>query len=64
MLTVYLARQRNLAGFGRHLPMLLVAVILLLSVIGPASYLKTLPAVASANLAGGLALLSIAWLLW
>ncbi len=64
LLVVYLARQQKLPGYGRHLPMLLVAVILFLSVIGPASYLKTLPAVATANLAGGMALLSIAWLLW
>ena len=64
LLVVYLARQNNLSGFSRHLPVLLVAVILLLSVIGPASYLKTLPAVATANLAGGMALLTLAWLLW
>lgn len=64
LLVVYLARQQPLTGFDRQIPRLLVAVILLLAVIGPASYLKTLPAVATANLAGGMALLTLAWLLW
>ncbi|MBQ0711993.1 MAG: COX15/CtaA family protein [Porticoccus sp.] len=53
-----------MAGASRHLPYLLLAVLLLLSVIGPASYLKTMPAIAVVNLAGGLALLAICWWLW
>lgn len=64
ILVVYQARQRPLTGFTQHLPLLLVAVIILLSVIGPASYLKTLPAVATANITGGIALLTLTWLLW
>ena len=51
-------------GVSRHLPYLLLAVLLLLSVIGPASYLKTMPAIAVVNLAGGLALLGLCWWLW
>ncbi|MEH6616764.1 MAG: COX15/CtaA family protein [Porticoccus sp.] len=51
-------------GVSRHLPYLLLAVLLLLSIIGPASYLKTMPAIAVVNLAGGLALLAISWWLW
>jgi cytochrome c oxidase assembly protein subunit 15 len=64
LFVVYQARQRPLTGFTQHIPILLVAVILILSVIGPASYLKTLPAVATANLIGGMALLTFTWLLW
>lgn len=48
-------------GVNRTLPYLLLAVLLLLSIIGPASYLKTMPAIAVANLAGGLALLALCW---
>jgi len=51
-------------GVTRTLPYLLLAVLLLLSIIGPASYLKTMPAIAVVNLAGGLALLAICWWLW
>lgn len=61
---VYFARQRQLPRSVQHLPLALVAVVLLLSVIGPASYLKTLPAVASANIIGGLVMLGLAWSLW
>ncbi len=64
LIVVYQARQQPLTGFTRQIPILLIAVILLLSVIGPASYLKTLPAVASVNLLGGMALLAFTWLLW
>jgi cytochrome c oxidase assembly protein subunit 15 len=51
-------------GASRFLPYLLLAVLLLLSIIGPASYLKTIPAIAVVNLAGGLALLAMSWWLW
>jgi heme a synthase len=51
-------------GVSRYLPYLLLAVLLLLSVIGPASYLKTMPAIAVVNLAGGLALLAMSWWMW
>ncbi|MEH6467179.1 MAG: COX15/CtaA family protein [Porticoccus sp.] len=51
-------------GVSRYLPYLLLAVLLLLSIIGPASYLKTIPAIAVVNLAGGLALLAMSWWLW
>lgn len=64
LLVVIQARQRTLPAGIRAIPYALVAVVLLLSVIGPASYLKTLPAVATANLAGGMALLALAWALW
>ena len=65
LVVVYQARSR-LPGHGpaHFLPHLLIAVILLLSVIGPASYLKTLPAIASVNLLGGMALLALTWWLW
>jgi heme a synthase len=51
-------------GVSRHIPYLLLAVLLLLSVIGPASYLKTMPSIAVVNLTGGLALLAMSWWLW
>jgi cytochrome c oxidase assembly protein subunit 15 len=61
---VYQARTLPLRGSAQFLPYLLIAVIILLSVIGPASYLKTLPAVASVNMLGGMALLFVTWWLW
>lgn len=61
---VYQARQLPLRGMAQFLPYLLLGVIVLLSVIGPASYLKTLPAIASVNMLGGMALLALTWLLW
>jgi len=63
-LVVYQARARNLRGAVSYLPYSIVAVILLLSVVGPASYLKTLPAIATVNMAGGMTLLALVWLLW
>ena len=51
-------------GINATLPYLLLAVILLLSVVGPASYLKTLPIIAVINLTGGLALMAICWWLY
>ena len=57
-------KPEAMQGVSRHLPYLLLAVLLLLSVIGPASYLKTMPAIAVVNLAGGLALLAMSWWLW
>jgi len=66
-LVVYQARQKigeAHSGVIRFIPYLMVFVILLLSVIGPASYLKTMPAIATVNLVGGVALLALAWWLW
>jgi len=57
-------KPRAMQGASRYLPYLLLAVLLLLSIIGPASYLKTIPAIAVVNLAGGLALLAMSWWLW
>lgn len=51
-------------GANNMLPYLLLAVLLLLSIIGPASYLKTMPVIALINLTGGIALLAISGLLW
>lgn len=51
----------GLRGSERTLPYALAAVMLGLAVVGPASYLKTLPAIATANLLGGLLLLALAW---
>jgi cytochrome c oxidase assembly protein subunit 15 len=64
LLMVYLARLQNFKGAAFYLPYAVIAVVLLLAIIGPASYLKTLPAVATANLAGGMLLLSLLWWLW
>jgi cytochrome c oxidase assembly protein subunit 15 len=61
---VYQARTLPLRGSAQFLPYLLIVVIILLSVIGPASYLKALPAVASVNMLGGMALLFVTWWLW
>ena len=63
LLVVYYARQQNLPAAARPLPYAIVAVILLLAVVGPASYMKTLPAIATVNLAGGMALLGLTWTL-
>ncbi|MCB1686627.1 MAG: COX15/CtaA family protein, partial [Pseudomonadales bacterium] len=65
LVVTFHARSRlPTAGSAALLPYLLIAVVLFLSVIGPASYLKTLPAVASANLIGGMVLLALTWILW
>lgn len=63
-LVVYQGRRLNLAGAAKHLPLAIVAIILILSVVGPASYLKTLPAIATVNIVGGAALLALSWWLW
>lgn len=63
-LVVYQARQRKLTGVVKHLPLAIVATILVLSVVGPASYLKTLPAIATVNILGGVTLLALTWWLW
>jgi cytochrome c oxidase assembly protein subunit 15 len=64
LVVVVQARKVRLEGFARHLPYLMAGVTLLLAVIGPTSYLKTLPAIATVNLLGGMALLALAWWLW
>lgn len=51
-------------GASPPLPYMLLAIILLLAVIGPASYLKTMPIIAVLNLAGGLALMAVCWWLY
>ena len=64
---VLLHRARSphlLHGREAHLPYLMAALLLGLAVIGPASYLKTLPAIATANLVGGILLAAAAWRLW
>lgn len=56
--------QRNrlgLVGSEQTLPFALAAVMLALAIVGPASYLKTLPGIATSNLLGGLLLLALAW---
>lgn len=57
-------KPRVMQGATAALPYLLLAMIILLSVIGPASYLKTLPIIALINLAGGLAMTAISWILY
>jgi cytochrome c oxidase assembly protein subunit 15 len=61
-------KQQGLRGVGRNfpaiLPYIMVAVLLLLSVVGPASYMKTLPAIAVVNLVGGMALMALSGWLW
>lgn len=65
LLIIYQSRKPGaLKGANQFLPRLLLGVILLLSVIGPSSYLKTLPVIALINLAGGLTLLAICWWLY
>ncbi len=62
---IHQSRKPNaLKGANPTLPYLLLAVIILLAIIGPASYLKTLPIIALLNLAGGVTLLAIAWWLY
>ncbi|MDZ7670819.1 MAG: COX15/CtaA family protein [Gammaproteobacteria bacterium] len=51
----------GLQGGERTLPYALAAVMLALAVVGPASYLKTMPAIATANILGGLVLLALTW---
>ncbi|MEQ8861254.1 MAG: COX15/CtaA family protein [Pseudomonadales bacterium] len=51
----------GLLGSEATLPFALAAVMLGLAVVGPASYLKTMPAIATTNLLGGLLLLALAW---
>jgi len=59
-----LARGLPLGRTARILPFAIAFVVLLLAVVGPASYLKTLPAVATVNLVGGMTLLALTWWLW
>ncbi len=48
----------------RLLPVLLLLTVIVLSVVGPLSYLKTWPIIATANTLGGLTLFSLSWWLW
>lgn len=64
LLVTYLARTRGLPPPARFVPQLLIAVVLLLAVIGPASYRKTLPAIAALNLIGGMTVLALGYWLW
>jgi heme a synthase len=62
LMLLYRSRQRReLAGSAAQLPLLMAALLLLLAVIGPASYLKTRPAIAACNLLGGVALAALGW---
>lgn len=62
LLLLHRSRQRGaLAGFEAQIPLLMAALLLLLAVIGPASYLKTRPAIAACNLLGGMALAALSW---
>jgi cytochrome c oxidase assembly protein subunit 15 len=64
LLVVHQSRQQSTIKYNRLLPYLMLATLLVLAVIGPASYLKTRPLIALMNLTAGLALLSFSWLLW
>ena len=62
LLLLHRSRQHGaLAGFEAQIPLLMAALLLLLAVIGPASYLKTRPAIAACNLLGGMALAALSW---
>jgi heme a synthase len=61
LVILHQSRQQRLAGVDATLPYAIAAVMLLLAVVGPASYLKTLPAIATANLLGGMVLLGLSW---
>jgi cytochrome c oxidase assembly protein subunit 15 len=61
---IALARRGSAGNTSPALPYAIAAVVLLLAVVGPASYLKTLPAIATANLLGGMTLLALAWVLF
>jgi len=50
-----------LTAFERNLPYTIAAITLLLAVVGPASYLKTHPAIATANMLGGLLMFAVTW---
>lgn len=62
LLVLNLCRNATfLSAFERMLPYALAGITLLLAVVGPASYLKTHPAIATANLLGGLLMLAMTW---
>lgn len=61
---IYLALDQPLHGMARFLPMLLIGVLLLLAAIGPATYRKTLPVIATVNLLGGMTLLALGYWFW
>jgi cytochrome c oxidase assembly protein subunit 15 len=63
LLLVHRSRAR-LRGGAAHLPLAMAGLLLALAVIGPASYLKTRPAIATANLLGGMALAALSWRLY
>ena len=56
--------RRQLRAMEALLPLAMAGVLLALAVIGPASYLKTRPAIATANLLGGIALAALSWRLY
>jgi cytochrome c oxidase assembly protein subunit 15 len=55
---------RELRGFEARAPLLILGLLVLLAVIGPASYLKSRPAIAACNLLGGIALAAVSYRLW
>ncbi len=68
LLVVESRKQQGLRGVHRQfstiLPYIMAAILLLLSVVGPASYMKILPAIAVVNLTGGMALMVLSGWLW
>lgn len=56
--------RRQLRATEALLPLAMAGLLLTLAVIGPASYLKTRPAIATANLLGGVALAALSWRLY
>lgn len=67
MVLVLLHRARaahELRGFEARAPLLIAGLLVLLAVIGPASYLKSRPAIAACNLLGGIALAAVSYRLW
>jgi cytochrome c oxidase assembly protein subunit 15 len=68
LLVVESRKQQGSGGVNRNLtanlPYIMAAILLLLSVVGPASYMKTLPAIAVVNLVGGMTLMALSGWLW
>ena len=63
LLLVHRSRRQRRATEAL-LPLAMAGLLLTLAVIGPASYLKTRPAIATANLLGGIALAALSWWLY
>lgn len=62
LVLLHRSRQRHgVPGLDTPIPLLMAALLLVLAVIGPASYLKTRPAIAACNLLGGIVLAALGW---